>query len=105
MKKDESVEIGCLSTGVTYIVTETDPGTNFKASYRIDNENKTEGNTATFTMPVTGIADMQFTNTSTISPPVTGIADWHLDTLALTLIPVCIAVILMVVHYKKKADN
>lgn len=102
LKKDESVEISCLPAGSTYTVTENDPGTNFKASYRIDGGDAVEGNIATFTMPVTGITNIQFTNTSTISPPVTGIRGNHSDTLPLTFIPVCIALILMACHYRRK---
>lgn len=102
LKKDESVEISCLPTEMAYTVTETDPRTNFKASYKIDNGNKTEGNEASFTMSVTGTTDIEFTNTSTISPPVTGIRDNHSDTLSFAFLPVCIALILIGCYYRKK---
>ena len=72
MKKDESVDISCLPTGWTYTVTETEPGTNFKASYSINGGTVTDGAEALFTMATTGSEAIQFTNTSTIAPPVTG---------------------------------
>ena len=53
-------------------VTETEPGTNFKASYSINGGTVTDGAEALFTMATTGSEAIQFTNTSTIAPPVTG---------------------------------
>ena len=72
LKKDEYVDISCLPTGWTYTVTETEPGTNFKASYSINGGTVTDGAEALFTMATTGSEAIQFTNTSTIAPPVTG---------------------------------
>lgn len=72
MKKDESVDISCLPTGWTYTVTETAPGSNFKASYKINGGTKTDGAEASFIMAAAGTEDIQFTNTSTVAPPVTG---------------------------------
>ena len=72
LKKDEYVDISCLPTGWTYTVTETEPGTNFKASYSINGGTVTDGAEALFTMATTGSEEIQFTNTSTIAPPVTG---------------------------------
>ena len=72
LKKDEYVAISCLPTGWTYTVTETEPGTNFKASYSINGGTVTDGAEALFTMATTGTEDIQFTNTSTVAPPVTG---------------------------------
>lgn len=72
LKKDESVDISCLPTGWTYTVTETEPGTNFKASYSINGGTVIDGAEALFTMATTGSEAIQFINTSTIAPPVTG---------------------------------
>ena len=72
LKKDEFVDISCLPTGWTYIVTETAPGTNFEVSYSINGGSKIVGEAASFTMAATGTEDIQFTNTSTVAPPVTG---------------------------------
>ena len=72
LKKNEYVDISCLPTGWTYTVTETEPGTNFKASYSINGGTVTDGAEALFTMETTGSEAIQFTNTSTIAPPVTG---------------------------------
>ena len=72
LKKGEYVDISCLPTGWTYTVTETEPGTNFKASYSINGGTVTDGAEALFTMATTGSEEIQFTNTSTIAPPVTG---------------------------------
>lgn len=72
LKKDEYVDISCLPIGWTYTVTETEPGTNFKASYSINGGTVTDGAEALFTMATTGSEAIQFTNTSTIAPPVTG---------------------------------
>lgn len=72
LKKDESVDISCLPTGWTYTVTETEPGTNFKASYSINGGTVINGAEALFTMATTGSEAIQFINTSTIAPPVTG---------------------------------
>ena len=72
LKKDEYVDISCLPIGWTYTVTETEPGTNFKASYSINGGTVTDGAEALFTMATTGSEAIQFINTSTIAPPVTG---------------------------------
>lgn len=80
MKKDETVNISCLPTDWTYIVTEKDPGSNFVASYVIDAGTKINGCEAKFTMPSSGSTSIKYTNTSTLSPPVTGMninnSDW-----------------------------
>ena len=38
LAKDEFVDISCLPTGWTYTVTETDPGKNYKTSYKLEEQ-------------------------------------------------------------------
>lgn len=93
LKKDESVDISCLPTGWTYTVTETAPGTNFKASYKINGGAETDGAEATFTMATTGSEKIAFTNTSTVAPPVTGRdihnSSWILMLFTAVLVSMC----------------
>lgn len=72
LAKDESVDISCLPTGWTYTVTETDPGKNYKTSYKLNGSNATDGRTAEFRTSTTGNDEVTFTNASTVAPPETG---------------------------------
>ena len=72
LAKDESVDISCLPTGWTYTVTETDPGNNYKTSYKLNDSNPTAGREAEFKTSTTGNDEVTFTNASTVAPPETG---------------------------------
>lgn len=72
LAKDESVDISCLPTGWTYTVTETDPGNNYKTSYKLNDSDATDGTAAEFITSTTGNDEVTFTNASTVAPPETG---------------------------------
>ena len=72
LAKDESVGISCLPTGWTYTVTETNPGKNYKTSYKLNGSNATDGRAAEFRTSTTGNDEVTFTNASTVAPPETG---------------------------------
>lgn len=72
LAKDESVDISCLPTGWTYTVTETDPGNNYKTSYKLNDSDATYGTAAEFITSTTGNDKVTFTNASTVAPPETG---------------------------------
>ena len=72
LAKDESVDISCLPTGWTYTVTETDPGKNYKTSYKLNDRDETDGREAEFITSTTGNDKVTFTNASTVAPPETG---------------------------------
>lgn len=72
LAKDESVDISCLPTGWTYIVTEKDPGKNYTTSYKLNDSAATDGTAAEFITSTTGNDEVTFTNTSTVAPPETG---------------------------------
>ena len=72
LAKDESVDISCLPTGWTYRVTETNPGKNYKTSYKLNGSNATDGRAAEFRTSTTGNDEITFTNASTVAPPETG---------------------------------
>ena len=72
LAKDESVDISCLPTGWTYTVTETDPGNNYKTSYKLNGSDATDGTAAEFITSKTGNDEVTFTNASTVAPPETG---------------------------------
>ena len=72
LAKDESVDISCLPTGWTYTVTETDPGKNYKTSYKLNGSDATEGTVAEIITSTTGNDKVTFTNASTVAPPETG---------------------------------
>ena len=72
LAKDESVDISCLPTGWTYTVTETDPGNNYKTSYKLNDSKPTAGREAEFKTSTTGNDEITFTNASTVAPPETG---------------------------------
>ena len=72
LAKDESVDISCLPTGWTYTVTETDPGKNYKTSYKLNGSDATDGTVATIITSATGNDKVTFTNASTVAPPETG---------------------------------
>lgn len=72
LAKDEFVDISCLPTGWTYIVTETDPGKNYKTSYKLNGSDATEGTAAEIITSTTGNDKVTFTNASTVAPPETG---------------------------------
>lgn len=72
LAKDESVDISCLPTGWTYTVTETDPGKNYKTSYKLNDRDATDGREAEFITSTTGNDVIVFTNASTVAPPETG---------------------------------
>ena len=72
LAKDESVDISCLPTGWTYTVTETDPGKNYKTSYKLNGSDATVGTSAKIITSATGNDKVTFTNASTVAPPETG---------------------------------
>lgn len=72
LAKDESVDISCLPTGWTYTVAETDPGNNYKTSYKLNDNGETGGRAAEFKTSTTGNDKVTFTNASTVAPPETG---------------------------------
>ena len=72
LAKDESVDISCLPTGWTYTVTETNPGKNYKTSYKLNDRDETDGREAEFITSTTGNDKVTFTNASTVAPPETG---------------------------------
>ena len=72
LAKDEFVDISCLPTGWTYTVTETDPGKNYKTSYKLNDSEATDGTVATIITSTTGNDEVTFTNASTVAPPETG---------------------------------
>lgn len=72
LAKGESVDISCLPTGWTYTVTETDPGKNYKTSYKLNDSDATDGTVATIITSTTGNDKVTFTNASTVAPPETG---------------------------------
>lgn len=72
LAKGESVDISCLPTGWTYTVTETDPGKNYKTSYKLNDSDATDGRAAEFKTSITGNDEVTFTNASTVAPPETG---------------------------------
>lgn len=72
LAKDESVDISCLPTGWTYTVTETDPGKNYKTSYKLNGSDATDETVATIITSTTGNDKVTFTNASTVAPPETG---------------------------------
>ena len=72
LAKDESVDISCLPTGWTYTVTETDPGKNYKTSYKLNDSDAIDGTVATIITSTTGNDKVTFTNASTVAPPETG---------------------------------
>ena len=72
LAKDESVDISCLPTGWTYTVMETDPGKNFKTSYKLNGSEAKDGRAAEFKTSTTGNDEVMFTNASTVAPPETG---------------------------------
>lgn len=72
LAKGESVDISCLPTGWTYTVTETDPGKNYKTSYKLNDSDATDGRAAEFKTSTTGNDEVTFINASTVAPPETG---------------------------------
>ena len=72
LAKDESVDISCLPTGWTYTVTETDPGNNYKTSFKLNGSDATDGTAAKIITSTTGNDKVTFTNASTVAPPETG---------------------------------
>ena len=72
LAKDESVDISCLPTGWTYTVTETDPGNNYKTSYKLNGSDAKDGRVAEIITSTTGNDEVTFTNASTVAPPETG---------------------------------
>ena len=92
LAKDESVDISCLPTGWTYTVTETDPGKNYKTSYKLNGSDATDGTVATIITSTTGNDKVTFTNASTVAPPETGRtfhdSEWILLLIVILLISV-----------------
>ena len=89
LAKDESVDISCLPTGWTYTVTETDPGKNYKTSYKLNDSDDTDGTTAKIITSTTGNDKDTFTKASTVAPPETG-RNFHDNEWILLLIVVLI---------------
>ena len=92
LAKGESVDISCLPTGWTYTVTETDPGKNYKTSYKLNDRDATDGTSATIITSTTGNDKVTFTNASTVAPPETGrtfhYSEWILLLIVILLISV-----------------
>lgn len=92
LAKDESVDISCLPTGWTYTVTETDPGKNYKTSYKLNGSDATVGTSAKIITSATGNDKVTFTNSSTVAPPETGRtfhdSEWILLLIVILLISV-----------------
>lgn len=92
LAKDESVDISCLPTGWTYTVTETDPGKNYKTSYKLNGSDATDGTVATIITSTTGNDKVTFTNASTVASPETGRtlhdSEWILLLIVILLISV-----------------
>ena len=92
LAKGESVDISCLPTGWTYTVTETDPGKNYKTSYKLNGSDATDGTVATIITSTTGNDKVTFTNASTVAPPETGRtlhdSEWILLLIVILLISV-----------------
>ena len=92
LAKGESVDISCLPTGWTYTVTETDPGKNYKTSYKLNDRDATDGTSATIITSTTGNDKVTFTNASTVAPPETGRtfhdSEWILLLIVILLISV-----------------
>lgn len=92
LAKDESVDISCLPTGWTYTVTETDPGKNYKTSYKLNGSDATDGTVVTIITSTTGNDKVTFTNASTVAPPETGRtfhdSEWILLLIVILLISV-----------------
>ena len=72
LAKDEFIDISCLPTGWTYTVRETDPGKNYKTSYKLNGSDATDGTVAEIITSTTGNDEVTFTNASTVAPPETG---------------------------------
>lgn len=93
LAKDESVDISCLPTGWTYTVTETDPGKNYKTSYKLNDSDFTDGTAAEFKTSTTGNDEITFTNASTVAPPETGRtfydSEWILLLIVVLIISAC----------------
>ena len=92
LAKDESVDISCLPTGWIYTVTETDPGKNYKTSYKLNGSDATDGTVAKIITSATGNDKVTFTNASTVAPPETGRtfhdSEWILLLIVILLISV-----------------
>lgn len=92
LAKGESVDISCLPTGWTYTVTETDPGKNYKTSYKLNGSDATVGTSAKIITSATGNDKVTFTNASTVAPPETGRtfhdSEWILLLIVILLISV-----------------
>lgn len=92
LAKDESVDISCLPTGWTYTVTETNPGKNYKTSYKLNGSDATDGTVAKIITSATGNDKVTFTNASTVAPPETGRtfhdSEWILLLIVILLISV-----------------
>lgn len=72
LAKDEFIDISCLPTGWTYTVTEKDPGSNYRTSYKLNGSDATDGTVAEIITSTTGNDEVTFTNASTVAPPETG---------------------------------
>ena len=76
MKKDESINLNCLPIKWTYTITESDPGSNFKVYYKLNDSSKLKGKTVGALWIIQVKMTVEFINTSTIAPPETG--EFHL---------------------------
>ena len=102
LKKDESVEISCLPTGWTYTVTETDPGSNYKAKYKVNDSEEENGTEAVFTTSSTGNDTIEFTNVSMVTPPETGRTLQNSEWILLLIITLVVSAGSMIAFRKKK---
>ena len=104
MKKDESINLNCLPIKWTYTITESDPGSNFKVYYKLNDSSKSEGKIVDFIMDNTGKMTVEFINTSTIAPPETGISSNEKEYLAMMIVGLvlCFVMLFYLKNVKRK---
>lgn len=104
LKKDESINLNCLPIKWTYTITESDPGSNFKVYYKLNDSSKSEGKTVDCIMDNTGKMTVEFINTSTIAPPETGISSNEKEYLAMMIVGLvlCFVMLFYLKNVKRK---
>ena len=104
LKKDESINLNCLPIKWTYTITESDPGSNFKGYYKLNDSSKSEGKTVDCIMDNTGKMTVEFINTSTIAPPETGISSNEKEYLAMMIVGLvlCFVMLFYLKNVKRK---
>ena len=104
LKKDESINLNCLPIKWTYTITESDPGSNFKVYYKLNDSSKSEGKNVDCIMDNTGKMTGEFINTSTIAPPETGISSNEKEYLAMMIVGLvlCFVMLFYLKNVKRK---